>query len=287
MFDRVLGDIEEAARKNIDFNENDYVGDDGLMYCGNCNTPKQVRVVFLEQEKTPRCLCACEAAKQAEEQRKREQQAFMGRVHEIREAAFPDSKTDELTPEGNMREWTFAHDDMGNPKLSQIAKKYVEGFDGFKRQGVGLLLYGDTGTGKSYMAGCIANALIDKGYSVLMTSCSSIADTIFALSDKREYYKKLNRYSLLILDDLGAERDTQYMHEIVYNVIDGRSNAGLPLIVTSNITGDELKNPADKSAKRVYSRVLGMCHPVKVDGEDRRKKKAVARFADMQKKLGL
>ena len=76
---------------------------------------------------------------------------------------------------------------------------------------------------------------------------------------------------LLILDDLNAERDTSFMQEIVFTVIDNRCAAQKPLIVTSNITPSEFANPDTIERRRVFSRLQEVCIPVEVNGKDRRR----------------
>ena len=85
-------------------------------------------------------------------------------------------------------------------------------------------------------------------------------------------------YDLLIIDDLAAERNTEYMKEIVTTVIDERYRSGRPLIVTTNMTGQEMKNPADIGTDRILSRLFEMCDPVEVVGIDRRKEKLKKRI---------
>lgn len=92
-------------------------------------------------------------------------------------------------------------------------------------------------------------------------------------SDERyQYIASFSHYPLLIIDDLGIERNTEYALEQVYAVIDERYKAGLPVIITTNLTMDELRRPADVAHARIYSRVLEMCTPVQITGEDRRQK---------------
>ena len=87
----------------------------------------------------------------------------------------------------------------------------------------GLLLYGPVGTGKSYTAACIANALMEKEIPVVMTSFVKILQDIQMMNKGESgYLDTLNAARLLIIDDLGAERDTVYALEKVYNVIDSR-----------------------------------------------------------------
>lgn len=285
VFEEAFDEISEKVKVEVAVNENDYIGDDGLLICGNCNTPKQVRVSFLGIEKTPYCMCKCEIEKRDAEEKKRREEEFHQMVERNRLIAFPDCNPQ--IAEKDMRNWTFANDDKSRPELTRAGIEYVRNFNEFMRKGKGILFYGTVGTGKSYMAGCIANALIDKGYQVLMTNFARIEHTVFSISDKQEYYDSLNRYHLLVLDDFGVERSSEYMQEIVYSVIDNRWRAKSPMIVTSNLTSKQLKEPANINADRIYSRILEMCHPINVVGADRRKKDAVADYAATKALLGI
>lgn len=280
-----LDSLSEEVRKAMQENPNDYIKD-GLLMCGNCHTPKQARVTFMGIEKTPFCVCKCEAERKQAEIDARQNRMRSEEITRNRYNAFPDC-TGGGTSEDDVRNWTFENDDKQRPDLTEVAKNYVENFETFREKGKGLLIYGTVGTGKSFISGCIANALLDKRYRVLMTSFSRIEHEVFSAYNKQEYYNGLNNYHLLILDDFGAERSSDYMQEIVYNVIDNRQRAGLPLIVTSNLTADQLKHPQNITAQRIYSRLLKMCHPLHVVGEDRRKQKAVQEFAETKKLLGL
>lgn len=287
VFAKVLGNVAAEAEKSTVVNDNDYIGDDGLLVCGNCHTPKQVRVHFLDMEKTPFCLCKCAQEKLAAEERARKEAEKAAIIAARRNAAFPDIDSS-TPPEEDMRGWTFDKDNGKQPQLIAAAKKYVESFDHFRMNGKGLLLYGSVGVGKTFAAACIANALIDREYSVLVTTFDRIEKTTFGMrTGRQEYFDSLNRYSLLVLDDLGAERGTEYMQEIVYSVIDGRIRANRPMIITSNLTSQQLKNPETISEQRIYSRILKMCHPICIVGDDQRKQKAVEEYADTKRILGM
>lgn len=76
----------------------------------------------------------------------------------------------------------------------------------------------------------------------------------------------------MIIDDFGMERNTEYALENIFSVIDRRYCSERPLIVTTNLPLERMKQELDLWKKRIYDRVLQMCVPVKVDGESRRKK---------------
>lgn len=169
-----------------------------------------------------------------------------------------------------MLSWNFANDD-GSVAAMDHVKNYVEHFEEMKEKHMGLLLWGGVGTGKSFMAACIANALLEKGYTVKMTNFATIINDLFGCDDKNEYIESLMRFTLLIIDDLGAERGTEYATENVFNVIDRRCSSGKPLIVTSNLELSAIKSEPMLDKARIYDRVLEMCIPVCVKGASKRR----------------
>ena len=122
---------------------------------------------------------------------------------------------------------------------------------------------------------CIANALMEKEVSVCMTNFALILnDHAASFKDRNECIARLCSFPLLILDDFGMERGTEYGLEQVYNVIDSRYRSGKPLIVTTNLTLEELQNPEDTAHARIYDRLTEMFYPVCITGENFRKTKA-------------
>ena len=135
---------------------------------------------------------------------------------------------------------------------------------------MGLLLWGGVGTGKSFFAGCIANALLAQGVPVLMTNFAKILGAVTGMygMERQRFLSSLNTYSLLILDDLGAERNSEYALEQLFQVVDSRYQSRKPMIVTTNLTLEELKHPSDLAHERVYDRLLERCVPVKMNGKN-------------------
>ncbi len=126
-----------------------------------------------------------------------------------------------------------------------VARKYVQNWEQMKEKNIGLLIWGDVGCGKSFLAGAIANALIDQEVRVKMTNFTAILNDLSSTFEGRnEYLNRLCSYPLLIIDDFGMERGTEYGLEQVYSVIDGRYRSKKPLIVTTNLTLTELRSAA-------------------------------------------
>lgn len=271
------GRMVDALSNSMLRTDETFTGEDGLQWCAACKERVQTVVEFLGIRKTVNCACACTKAKaQAiEDAKKREEYERNRRI---------------CFAETNMDGWTFANDDRKNPKMSDVMRNYADKFEEFKRMGKGLLMFGDVGTGKTFFGACIANALIDKGYKVLMTNFVELAYQIEGkYNEKQVFIDSLNRYDLLVVDDLGVERDSAsgYMQEMVYNIVDSRCRAGLPFVITTNLTADQLKNPADIRHKRVYDRLLQRCVPIEMKGESRRRQELRDTFADMKAMLGL
>ena len=168
----------------------------------------------------------------------------------------------------------------------EIAHFYVEHWEIMREENIGYLLWGKVGTGKSYFAGCIANALMEQEVAVRMTNFSAILNDLTASFEGRnEYIERLCRFPLLIIDDFGMERGTEYGLEQVYNVIDSRYRSRKPLIVTTNLTLEELQHPEDTAHARIYDRLLEMCSPLCFTGENLRKAAAQGKMEQLKRLL--
>lgn len=267
--------ITENLSNTVPIPDNEYIGEDGLMHCMKCKKVTQKEVEFFGTKKLVRCICDCKS-KELENIAKKEKEEAIERTRSI------------CFSETNMKNWTFENDDRHNEKISNAMKKYADNFREFKKDGMGLLLHGSVGTGKTYYAACIANALITNDYNVLMTNFARLTNEIQSkFNDRQEYIDNLNKYSLLIIDDLGAERTTDYMKEIVFSVIDARYRSGLPMIITTNLSMDILKKPNEIGYSRIYDRILEKCFPIEISGNSMRKQKLKDTFFDTKEKLGL
>lgn len=252
----------------------DYVGEDGLLYCGKCHTPKQTRLSFNpltgdKVETVVRAVCQCQREADEEAERRAVRERFQMDMARRRE--------DGLSCPDGLR-YTFAQDDRQQPKVSDACQRYVECWDEMKANNIGVLFYGSVGTGKSFLASCIGNGLLERRVPVAATNFPRLLNLLQGTYEKQALLDRLSIYKLLIVDDLGVERDSAYAEEQIFNIIDARSSSELPVIVTTNLTLEELERPTSMQYARIYDRVLEMC-PIrlKLAGESRRKSNASER----------
>lgn len=279
----VLGELMRGKAAE----QGDYLDKEGFLVCGKCHTRKQYNARFPAMggrgERICRVSVPCKCQReehQAQEDQKRRLE-FVQRMESLRRDGITDRA---------YLQYTFAQDDRRNPQRSEVCRRYVEAWEEMRDNNIGILFYGGVGTGKSFLACCIANALLEKLVSVNVTNFPRILNRLQKAyeEDRQALVDRLQQYSLLVLDDLGVERDTSYSMEQVFYVVDTRLRSGKPLIVTTNLTLQDLNNPPDLAHKRVYDRVLEMC-PVrlKLTGDSRRAEIASEREEKARKIMGL
>jgi len=241
---------------------------DGLLYCGACNKPKQMRINVFSDEHIVSVMCDCEVEEKEKERREWEDKQEEIRISNLRVNSIQDRER---------RKCRFESAEM-TANLEKC-QKYVNNWEEMRKNNIGLLMWGTCGNGKSFAAACIANALTDKGIPTMMTSFPTI------LSDQNntmEIARQMRDFELVILDDLGAERQSQYALEKVFYIIDERYKSGKPLIVTTNLSLDLMKKYRKGDTQsgssfgeiqdysRIYDRVLEMCVAMHFDKQSRR-----------------
>ena len=202
--------------------------------------------------------------------RQREREYLISRY---RENAFGEARL--------LYQCTFDRDNGKVPQLD-FARRYAEHWEEMERENQGLLLWGPTGTGKTFAAACVANALAERLVTVRMTTLGQVLMQMFGLDGgaRMGYLEDLVGCRLLILDDFGMERQTPYAQEQVYELINRRYLSGRPMIVTTNLSHQELIQTPGLERRRIYDRVLERCAPVRFDGANQRQ----ARAADGQRR---
>ena len=302
----LLNSVIQTAFENQPSNETDFIGENGLLHCGNCHTPKECPFPkgspFWDNWAAKRrlaadlvkpldgvalrglpivCACQAQATKKSDEEQKRKD--FNMRIERLRRDGLSDNE---------YKNWTFANDDQRTPEISQACQSYVENWQQMRTDNIGLLFHGHVGTGKTFYACCIANALLDKCIPVLVTNFPRLIRALHSTTfdnNNMEALSRLQRYELLVIDDLGTERSTEYAQELVYSVIDTRYRSGKPLIITTNLSPDEFKaaKAADVAYNRIYDRISENSPiNIKMVGESRRADKARGKSKKYKNLLG-
>ena len=262
----------------VQLREDEYINESGLICCSKCRTPRQKRIEVSGKTIEPRCMCACQTEDYDRREQERKHREFLDLVAKNRSIGLPDP---------GLRKHTFENDLGYNQKQIRMARRYVQHWEEMQKNSTGLLLWGDVGTGKSFIAGCIANALLDKGVPVIMTNFARLLNKLTDMyaGDRNAYTDSFKRYPLMIIDDLGVERNSEFAREQVFSVIDSRYRSELPMIVTTNLTLEELQHPEDLSRSRIYDRVLERCLPIRVNDQNIRELNQVATFAQAKQLL--
>ncbi len=251
----VIAVLEPLISRPV-FAPGDYVGEDGLCYCGQCRTPKQAHGTGALEGRLLPIPCACRT-------KEREAEAERDRLREI------EALRERCLPNRAMRAHTFAA--AGEARHIRLARRYADKWEKVYAENIGLLLWGNTGTGKSFTAHCIANALIDRGVPLRLWSTVELVARLMDREKRDEALDKVRHLPLLILDDVGAERDTPYVREQLCAAIDERAESRKPLIVTTNYSVSEVKGSGDTAMQRIFDRLEAQCVPIAVTGESRRR----------------
>lgn len=253
-----IAEKAEPVRDLVDYEK------DGLLYCGHCNTPKQCRIPIGGGVRLVGCQCACAAREYEAEKKARADREKRLRIETLRADGIRDK---------SLTACRFDTATMSDEIVK--CKRYADAWDDMRRENSGLLLWGNTGNGKTFAAACIANELIDRGIPAMITSFPRILNAGY---DKQEIIEQVHYYPLMVIDDLGAERSSEHTMETVYTVIDERYKSKKPLIVTTNLTLDELCKPKNMDYQRIYDRVIEMCTPLVFKGDNLRRDKANKRL---------
>lgn len=274
----ILSDGMEKLANIKRQNDGDYERN-GILYCGVCGEAKQAWINWLpdadgnQQKHLVPVICKCELdAYNIQKNREREQK-FKFNLNAARERYGIQPRNVELQ--------TFERDDNPDGIIARTCRKYVGEWENMRDNNMGIIFYGPKGTGKSFYAACIANAIAEAQIPTALTTTAHLMGVMQSQWNKADVIDNLNYFRLLVLDDLGTERDTAFGAEVMYSIIDARYRSKLPLIVTTNLDLSDMRSETDMWRSRIYDRVLEMCPiTLKMIGESRR-----AAIADERRNL--
>jgi len=151
-------------------------------------------------------------------------------------------------------------------------KKYADNLSKNIKNGTGLLLKGPVGTMKTSLAAAVLLHHIHQGGRGMFISMAGLLDTIFSLKAKNvgewaKFENNLRKTSILVIDDLGAEHTEGWVLTKVDAIISERYNNMLPIIVTTNLSANELKATY---AERVIDRIRSTMLTVSFSGQSLR-----------------
>lgn len=214
-------------------------------------------------------MCKCKREKQKEIERQ-----DTARQRQIRlDSMFKNSLMTKEFRKITFEAWNHK---KGNENMYRLGIKYVKNFKKVQEKNVGLLIYGVPGNGKTYLSGCIANALLDRLIPVVCVSSIGILDRIKSSFSKygdegvQNILNCLDNADLVIIDDLGVEVNTDWSRATMYQILNSRYEKRKPLIITTNLTMEQLKKRYDRDCPgwesgkgRTFDRVVNeMCQPI-------------------------
>lgn len=240
--------------------------------CKNCGDPKGMIVEILGKQRAVPRLCRCEKEKLDLERAADENREKQKRLERLKKYSMMDDHFSVCTFENYKL-------DADNKRIYTIGTRYCDKWDEMKRKNVGLMLYGSPGTGKTFTSFAIANRLLEQMVPVIAISSigllNKIRETYKSYGEEGEFeiIRTLSNASLLIIDDLGAENEKPWIKTKLYEIIDSRYRDKKPLIVTTNLSREQLKNKltTEDGITRTYDRLIEMCVQIEVKGSSKRK----------------
>lgn len=244
--------ISKLANRKLQPPYNSTMKEDGIWYCNTCGEAKSCFIDYQGKRLELPCSCSCNKPYDFATEKKMQEKARRTAL------AFTDPKSASQT--------FSASDGIYGSEELRVCELWIGKLpDGLKNPDYprGLLLFGAPDAGKTFAANCIANVALDKGMRVISRSIPWLLAQ--DIKERPFIVRQMIEAELLILDDLGAERGTDYAKEIVYTVIDERYKNGSLTVVTTNLTNSELADASDLRDRRAYNRLLEFSYPVRFD----------------------
>ena len=257
----------------IEIQEDEYEKDD-VIYCKNCNTARTTVVEMFGNKKVVRCICKCQAEKRDRDLKMQEEIDKQMRIARLQEASLLSDRYKNVT---------FDTCKTGENESFDIAfkrcKKYCENSNDILKNGFGIYLWGDKGTGKTHLTSCMANELMKQYKQVLFTNFFEISKSIRATfrgsGSEINLINRIANVDFLFIDDLGTEKVTKegedtWLQDKIFEVINKRYNNMKATIFTSNYSLQQLvqeRGLLDKTVDRILEMSTAI---IKVEGKSNR-----------------
>lgn len=262
-------------QSSVDADIDEYIKE-GMIYCKECNTLRTLRVNAFGKERIVRCLCKCQAQERDMQEKVEKEIEKQMKLNKLKQASLLSKRYEDTT---------FDNCITGENKSFDIAfercKKMCANSDEVLKNGYGIYIYGDKGTGKTHLTSCMANELMKQYKQVLFTNFFEISKSIRATfngnGNETNLINKFANIDFLFIDDLGTEKVTKngedtWLQDKIFEVINKRYNNMKPTIFTSNYSMKELIEERGIMEKTV-DRILEMSSVVlKIEGKSYRQK---------------
>lgn len=218
--------------------------------CPHCGKPIKIGIIrLMGVEKRIKIMCPCQLA---ESRRRDADIERRGTVEKIYMSSGLTPSQRKITFDGWMKR-------PGAERAYTACANYAKNFGvSLRHRGIGMYFYGTTGSGKTRLACAVANALIQQQVPVVMWNVPSLLEALKAAYDGQgtaaEILRDAHHATLLILDDLGSEKPTEWTRNTLYELLNSRIENVLPTIVTSNFAPGD-RRLAAMLGPRIVSRL--------------------------------
>jgi DNA replication protein DnaC len=230
----------EYRKGEIQLEEDEFLKDD-LPYCKKCGGK---RYYIIEPYMAVPTTCKC----QQEEKEKQEEEKLRRRrliaFHEGQRNSMLGRRYYHVTFENSIKT-------KNNKKAFETCKAYTDNPDAAIQNGLGLYIHGSNGTGKTHLTACICNELVAQGYDCIYTNLTTVLNELLngTARSKDELMQKIATYDFLFFDDFGKEflgrelkleEKSNWNEQRLFEIVNTRYNANLPIIISSNYSLTEL-----------------------------------------------